>query len=638
MHISRLSIRNYRCFGEKTFEIDLKPFTLVLGENNVGKTNLVSAASLLFGGDLSAPASRRLALDDFNYTAVNSFKQQVANKKVPLAEINFPEVIVEADLEGMNELQHAVVADWYDGPDLNRAKVTYRFALRGGFDRDKWVTQQREGFGSPQSTTTSDLIDLPIGDYRPLVYGGGSAANECDSYLLRMLRVECLDALRDANRELIAGGEQKLLYRILRQQGSSQYEGVKRALSAVKTAVDQDVALETVKRSVSELLESVSLKSDTGDNKIEFDFSQPDAAELLKNVGLVYGTDPITVERNGLGRNNLLYLALVLSQIARTDHPDEAQEGYSCFRLVGVEEPESHLHPHLQDHLATNIEELQRKHADSLQLVLTSHSTHLAAKTSLEHTVIIRRDKDGGLRPHYVLTGIDPQKDKHTVRFLSLYLDATKSRLLFARKVVLVEGIAELLLIPLLFRQHNGKTLESIGASVVSVDGIAFRHFLELAKNGLHDRSVVLTDSDTGTDTDNRATDLRSDYDDGDTIAVKISHKSTFEKDLIDSNASGDQKELMLRALERTRRNKGKQYRDNIGTKDLDVETVFAMIKDHKAEFAYNLASVLTENDEPDVPKKKKKAAKKKDGKKRVATKTLTVPGYIAEGFAFIDE
>src|SRR5690606_1753884 len=127
-----------------------------------------------------------------------------------------------------------------------------------------------------------------------------------------------------------------------------------------------------------------------------------EAVEILKKLAMTYGANPITVARNGLGRNNLLYVALVLSQLAKGQVTTHDDDQYVAFRLVGIEEPEAHLHPHLQDHLARNVEALRHEHAETLQLVLTSHSTHVAAKLSLENTAVLyRKENDGTLAAHY---------------------------------------------------------------------------------------------------------------------------------------------------------------------------------------------------------------------------------------------
>lgn len=50
MYISNLSIKNFRNFT--TFDIDLKPFTLIIGENNTGKSNMLEALCLLLGQEI----------------------------------------------------------------------------------------------------------------------------------------------------------------------------------------------------------------------------------------------------------------------------------------------------------------------------------------------------------------------------------------------------------------------------------------------------------------------------------------------------------------------------------------------------------------------------------------------------------
>ena len=50
MYISKLTIENYRNFDD--FEITLKPFTLIIGENNTGKTDLLNALGLIFSNEV----------------------------------------------------------------------------------------------------------------------------------------------------------------------------------------------------------------------------------------------------------------------------------------------------------------------------------------------------------------------------------------------------------------------------------------------------------------------------------------------------------------------------------------------------------------------------------------------------------
>ena len=138
-----------------------------------------------------------------------------------------------------------------------------------------------------------------------------------------MLRAEILDALRDARKELMAGGEQRLLYRVLRQGADTKYTDLKQRLDELDKCVGANPSLKQLKDDVRKLLDRVALQGDRGTNSISLRFSSPDASELLKKISMIYGEQPIDVARNGLGRNNLLYLALVMSQLARASAPTD---------------------------------------------------------------------------------------------------------------------------------------------------------------------------------------------------------------------------------------------------------------------------------------------------------------------------
>ncbi|GJL61898.1 MAG: ATP-dependent endonuclease [Nitrospirales bacterium] len=641
MYVHHLRIKNFRNFGEPPFLIELQPFTLILGENNIGKTNLLAAISLLFSQEISVIQRRNLEIDDINFQAVAAFKQHVADQSIEAEDIIFPEVEIHATLGDIQEGQHPVVGDWYSNEEMTEASVTYRFSVRGNFKRDKWIKEQREAItyrkkkDGEQKSESGDgadnvdyslYVDFPIEEYRHTLFGGGRPSNECEAWLLRMLRAEILDALRDAERELVAGGEQRLLFRVLRQSSEARYTDVKRLLEDLKIAIDTDPSLNAIKTEVQELLALVSLDTPGEDHTIGLQFAAPEAAEILKKIGMTYGVNPITVARNGLGRNNLLYVALVLSQMAKAPDIKPGDDSYICFRVVGIEEPEAHLHPHLQDHLARNIEDIRGKHSDSLQLVLTSHSTHIAAKLSLQNTaVLFHRESDGAIAAHYVLDGIDPAKDKDAVRFLSLYLDATKSRMFFARRLILVEGISEQIVIPILFEDESHKQLESLGCTVINVNGLAFQHFLTIIKNGFFKKCVVLTDRDIGTKSENRAELLKEKFKDVSHINIQVTTESTFEKELISANRAGVQKELLFDALALTKPINGPKLKTETGANDISVDTFFLEIEKYKAEFAFNLVSVI----------KGERLAAEKEGR---SPRKLSIPTYISQALDFIKE
>ncbi len=613
MFIKKIHIKNYRNFGDPPFQMELKPFTLILGENNVGKTNLLNALGLIFSQEIMIFRKRILQVDDLNYASVKAFKDQVMNFDIPTEKVLFPVVNVEVVLTDMDDNQEAVVGDWFANRDLTEARITYQFAPAATFDKKKWVENQRDLIKTKLGTGDNSpfFVDLPIGDYRYSIFGGDDPSNECSAYFLRMLKMEFLDALRDAQKELVASGEYRLLYRILIQKDKNKYDDIRSIIKNLDTVVRNNPNLLSIKADVEKLLDKVSLQSADIDNSIDFNFSSPEAHELLKKISMIYGANPISVERNGLGRNNLLYISLILSHLSAK----EPSADDTFFRLIAIEEPEAHLHPHLQDHLAENIESIQKASGKSMQLLLTTHSTHIAAKLNLANSAIIYNDSNYFPVGHYVLSGIDQQKEKATLHYLSKYIDATKSRMFFARKIILVEGIAEQLLIPICFSLFSQKTLERVGCNIINVNGVAFSHFLKIIKNGYFIKGLVLTDSDTERTTAERAIDLKRTYDQDGLILIETSEQTTFEKDIISANRSGKGKEILLKSLRETKPQAGQCYEAGLGRADLDIDSFFSQISEYKSEFAFNLAAQLKLVNKPS---------------------DFTLPKYLQSGFQFL--
>ena len=586
MYISRLSIKNYRNFEE--FETDLRPFTLIIGENNSGKTNLLEALGLIFSQEISAFRKRILELDDINYRAVQRFKYSVANKDIAIRDIAFPEVMVEASMTDFDDYQEAVVGDWFTDTGLIEAKLTYTFHLRDNWNkREEWLKEQRaiaeeKGF---------EYVEFPIKEYEYSIYGGGETSNRADQYLLRMLKMDFLDALRDAKRELVASGDYRLLYKVLINRDDKHFSDIKKFLFDLQILIREHPELQKIEAGIKTYLDKISLQENDSANTVRFHFTTPEASEILKKLSLIYGDDPIIVERNGLGRNNLLYISLILSHLAGVS----VGANHTFFRLIGIEEPEAHLHPHLQHHLAKNIVDILKNEngepKKELQVILTSHSPYISSKLNIENIYIMYRENNE-VSAHRIAKGLPEEGE--TVKFLKKFLDATNSTMFFARKVVLVEGIAEELLVPRLFELHAGKTLEKIGCSIINVRGVAFKHFLEIIRNGYFIKCVVFTDDDFGKKTENRAEDLRITYVTGsDIIRIEPTEKGTFEKDVIDANKEDQGRNILCAALKLTKPIAGKALIEKMGDNTINVDSFFDEIENYKSEFALNLLEKL---------------------------------------------
>lgn len=599
MYVSRLEIENYRNF--KNLSVDLKPLTLIIGENNVGKSNLLDSLGLIFSQEVSFFKRRMLEVSDFNYSSILDLKNKILDASVPIDDIEFPIIKITATLTDWNLDQESVIGDWYSNEQYTEAKLTYIFSPIPSFNKMEDIQEQRDFIAKYKEEITEekfnkllpneilDLINFPISKYHYSIIGGNQNDTQANIYHLNQLKFELLDALRDAKTELTASHNNRLLFRVLNSKEENEYQDLKKQLVGLQDAIEKNVAIKSIKEGITSQLEKISLKTDESNNIVDLIFSLPNVEDLLKKLSLIYGEDPVKIERNGTGRNNLLFISLILSFI---EDPKKAKTAF--FRIVGIEEPESHLHANLQNHLARNIELLIKEPKKNtfrkdIQLILTSHSNHISTKIDFENTVVLYH-KGGELSTHYILDGF-PENAEGTknIKYLRKYLDLENINLFYSKKIVLVEGISEKLLFPSFFEKETGNTIEQVSCNIVNVNGLAFKNFLEIINNGYHTKCLVLTDSDKDTKAADRAENLSAKYDTVDEICVKISTETTFEKDIIAANNSGDSKTLLLKVLEKVRPISGKQYKNDLGTDDIDIENFFSLIEEFKSDFAYHL-------------------------------------------------
>ena len=177
----------------------------------------------------------------------------------------------------------------------------------------------------------------------------------------------------------------------------------------------------------------------------------------------------------------------------------------------------------------------------------------------------------------------------------------------------MVEGISEQLIVPKLFEQYFGHNPEKFGCNVINVSGVAFSHFLKIIRNGFFVKCLVLTDSDIGTMTQDRADILKKDFDQTGLIRVEITDDTTFEKDLIAANSAGAGKRVLLKALALTKPRNSRKFVKAKPNTDVDVNAFFAEIEKYKAEFAFNLLAELNQN-----------------------SLNFSIPKYIQRGFEFL--
>jgi putative ATP-dependent endonuclease of OLD family len=444
-----LKAQGFKCF-DNTFEIEFTDgLNVIVGENGAGKTAIISSIRQLFQDSESGRYS--ISSDDF-------FNPFITGGKAALS------FSISADFDGLDET----------------AKVAFL----------PWVGASNTALLNLQAENKEIR-----GRFKKIIWGGNSKSSQFDPELIELIQCIYLPPLRDAELKL-SNGRQSRLSKLLKALNRKQLKQCRKddkihpleeKLKNFNTSLAIDDKLNI--KEANELI-TANLTKAIGHHfgqKTSIQFAQSDFTKIAESLTLLFFPD-LSVEdqslfrdlsQNSLGYNNLLYIASILAELTLDDEDDEQP----LFKLLLIEEPEAHLHPQLQIRLLNHLKSVAEENKN-VQVIVTTHSTVLASSVELESIIHLSKSQVP-VATQLRTCGLPPTSSQ----FINRWLDVTKSNLLFASGVILVEGIAEQMIIPTLARivlknQKEGcKNLEDLGISIINLNGIYFKHFMQLYCN-----------------------------------------------------------------------------------------------------------------------------------------------------------
>jgi putative ATP-dependent endonuclease of OLD family len=503
--IDRIAVRNFRNIASVDFR--LLPGTVLVGENRSGKSNLIHAIRLVLDPTMSS-ADRQLGREDFWDGLSDGSDDWDPMATGESIEVSVDIVDFVDDPKILTALCNALVAE-----EPPRARLTYRFAPVEGEDTSD---------GKPK--------------YRGRVFGGDNEDSVIPVDLRGYLYVVFLHALRDVESD-ISNWRRSPLRRLLEAAAAAvsdeELGDVRQAMHEANAKLNDLAVIHELGDNISaRLLDMIGANQAPG---TALAVAPDDPLRVIRNMRLyVDGPAHRNLGSSSLGTLNVLYLALL--ELGLDQRLAEADIAHV---VMAIEEPEAHLHPHLQRLIFRRLLDPQRVTRTTL---VTTQSPHIASVASPKSLIVLRTvgNQTSAAAAHRADLSDDEWAD------IARYLDATRAELVFARRVLLVEGYAEQVLVPVLAKAR-GTDLDKLGVSVCAIHGTHFGSYSRFC-NALGIPWAIITDRDEA-DEDGVSEGYRRAERILDQLGVTGSPAehgifvgdSTFEYDLVNADASNIQ-------------------------------------------------------------------------------------------------
>lgn len=503
MHISKLTLINYRNFNSTTLQFR-KGVNTIIGENGSGKSNVLRAIRLLLD-DSMVRAAHRLDESDF-HRGLDEWRGHWIIISIEFKELSTDEAVQALFLHGTAVLDEEPIAKASYNLIFRPSKeirlklaaldagdtaglATIRSAITISDYETVFTGRSSAEFSNPE-VYKRIVGDFSLCEFDPDVEKQAEVGAKIPGFLsvTKEVSLTFIQALRDVVAEFHNNRTNPLFTLLKSKSGTVDTASMQPILSKVlelNTSIEGLKDVQSVREHIRETIKdaagetyspaSLSIKSELPD----------DAEKLFQSLGLFVGETPGgyegPIQELSLGGANLIYLTLKLLEFKYQ------REKLAIANFLLIEEPEAHIHTHIQKTL------FERISYEDAQIIYTTHSTHISEVSNVSNVNILGRDGNS-CEAYQPATELDEDQ----LTGIQRYLDAVRSNLLFAKSVVLVEGDAEEVMIPALVKRVLGLSVDELGISVINIRSTGFKNVAILFHNArIRKRCAIVTDLDT---------------------------------------------------------------------------------------------------------------------------------------------
>ncbi|WP_370174492.1 ATP-dependent nuclease [Leeuwenhoekiella palythoae] len=441
MIIEKVIIENYKSFKDK-FEADLSSdINIIVGDNEAGKSSILECINLALTGTVGS----KFILNELNpfYFNQDSVKEYIEslnsnNPNLPLPEITIElyakDVDKDANLKGIN-----------NSLGLNCPGILFKITFNPIFSEEY-----------AQYISDPKLIkNIPIEYYHIEWYSFKGTPITSRSIPLNVVYVDT------SLGEVSFTGTDKYVARIINNfLSANERAGIKLNYRTLKEKFEQNSSIKGINKKLEEYSDRITERKLT----YSIDVSSKSAWE---NTLTAY-IEEIPFSFIGKGEQSSIKTKLALAEILDNT-------------IILVEEPENHLTYSRMSSLIDKINERSKGN----QLLITTHSSFVTNKLGLEHLILLSNKK---------LIKLDDLKPS-TYNYFKKLPGHDTLRVILSSKPILVEGPSDELIVNYAYFKKYGKTPLENGRDVISVKGLSFKRFLEIA-NKLDLQITVITDND----------------------------------------------------------------------------------------------------------------------------------------------